>query len=152
MSIEIDVTSLLVGVHGETTLAAIEAVISAEGLTLGVPASDTTVAQWLAAGAPGAKSTFADPADHLVAGLTAKLTNGRRLEVRPAPRRAVGPDLVALLFGAGERFGSIEHVWLRVHRKDAPRVEVPVTVADLEAPVSKEEASLLEAIGRELSR
>ena len=36
-----------------------------------------TVADWLARGAPGAPTAFLDPADHLVAGLTARLADGR---------------------------------------------------------------------------
>jgi alkyldihydroxyacetonephosphate synthase len=152
MSFEIDRASLLVGVPGAATLAAIERALASEGLTIGVPATDTTVADWLASGAPGAPPQLSDPVDHLVAGLTATLTNGRRLEIRPAPRRAVGPDLVALFFGAGERFGTIEHVWLRVHLARARRPSHPVKSVDLDPPVSSSEAALLDAIDRELHR
>jgi alkyldihydroxyacetonephosphate synthase len=152
MSFEIDRASLLVGVPGAATLASIERALAAEGLTLGVPATDTTVADWLASGAPGAPTQLHDPADHLVAGLTATLKNGRRLEIRPAPRRSVGPDLVALFFGAGERFGTIEHVWLRVHVARARRPSLPVDGVDLDPPLSSEESALLDAIDRELDR
>ncbi len=69
---------------------------------------------------------------------TATLTNGRRLEVRPAPRRAVGPDLIALVLGAGECFGSIDHVWLRVHVKGVRRVELTTGDLDFDPPVSTE--------------
>jgi alkyldihydroxyacetonephosphate synthase len=154
VSFEIDRTSLLVRVPGAATLASIETALAKGGLTLAcarVSAMDTTVADWLASGAPGAKSGFADPADHLVAGLTATLTNGRRIDVRPAPRRAVGPDLVTLFVGANERFGTIDHVWLRVVRKDARDVELPIDGLDLDPPLSDDEASLLDAIARELA-
>jgi alkyldihydroxyacetonephosphate synthase len=152
MSFDIDRASLLVRVPGAATLVSIERALEAAELTLGVPATDETVADWLDRGAPSAASSFADPADHLVAGLTATLINGRRLEVRPTPRRAVGPDLIALIFGCGERFASIDHVWLRVHVKGARRVALPTTGLSLDAPVSNEEASLLDAIARELTR
>jgi alkyldihydroxyacetonephosphate synthase len=151
MTFEIDRTSLLVGVPGAATLASIERALEAEGLTLGLAATDATVADWLAAGAPGAPSLFVDPADHLVAGVTATLTSGTHLQVRPSPRRAVGPDLVTLLVGANERFATIEHVWLRVHVKGARRVALPTAGLDLDPPVSNEEATLLDAIERELN-
>lgn len=151
MSLEIDRMSLLVGVPGAATLASIERTLDAQGLTLGLAATDQTVADWLAHGAPGAPSSFTDPADHLVAGLTATFTDGRRLEVRPSPRRAVGPDLVALFLGARERFATIEHAWLRVHPKGARRVALPVDGLELDAPVSKEEQALLDAIAKELA-
>ncbi len=152
MSFEIDRTSLLVRVPGAATLAAIERALEREGLTLGVAATDDAVGDWLARGAPGAPSSSADPADHLVAGLTATLASGSTLEVRPSPRRAVGPDLIALVTGANERFASIDHVWLRVHLAGARRVTLTTEGLDLDPPVSNEEATLLDAIARELAR
>jgi len=152
MSFEIDRASLLVGVPGAATLASIERALDGADLTLGLPATNEAVGTWLARGAPGARSPFGDPADHLVAGLTATFTSGRRLEIRPAPRRAVGPDLVALLAGVHERFASIDHVWLRVHVKSARRVDLPTAGLDLDPPVSREESALLDAIARELAR
>ena len=111
----------------------------------------TTLADWLASGAPGAPSAFADPADHLVAGLEATLVNGKKLEVRPGPRRAVGPDLVALVVGTRGHVGRIERAWLRVHRRDARRPLLPLPPGyDLDPPVSLEEAALMEAIARAL--
>lgn len=153
MSFEIDRASLLVRVPGGATLASIERALAPEGLTLGVPAFDVTVADWLAQGAPGAPSGFLDPADHVVAGLSATLTNGRRVEVRPAPRRAVGPDVIALFVGANERFGAIDQAWIRVHVAGAPRVCDPLADdLDLDPPVASDEGELLDAIARELER
>jgi len=152
VSFEIDRESLLVRVPGAATLASIERALQPEGLTLGVAAVDDTIADWLARGAPGSPSGFADPADHRVAGLEATLTNGRRLEIRPSPRRAVGPDLTALVIGANERFASLDHVWLRVHRQSARVVALEARGLDLDPPVSDGEAALLDAIARELRR
>lgn len=154
-STTIDVTSLLVEVSGATTLDALETELAARGLTLRVPLDDgrglTTVARWLADGAPGAPSTFADPADHLLAGVVATLANGQRLEIRPAPRRAVGPDLVALVVGAHERFAKVDRAWLRVHRLDARVVREPLPAGvDLDPPVSPAEQKILDALAREL--
>jgi alkyldihydroxyacetonephosphate synthase len=155
MSFEIDKTSLLVSVPGAATLLSIEEAVASEGLTLGIdPSAITTtpVREWIASGAPGVASSFSDPADHLIAGLTATLADGSTtLEVRPAPRRAVGPDLVALFFGAQDRFGTIDKVWLRVHLKNAKRASYKVAERDLDPPVTNEEASLLDAIERALS-
>ena len=153
--ITVDVTSLLVEVPASTTLDALETALAARGLTLGVELEVAgpggAVGTWLARGAPGAPSLFADPADHLVAGLLATLTNGARLEVRPGPRRAVGPDLTALATGTNGRFLSIERAWLRVHRREARRQSLPLPEGvHLDPPVTPEEARLLDAIEREL--
>jgi alkyldihydroxyacetonephosphate synthase len=164
--IEIDATSLLVGVPASKTLDALETALAARGFTLGVAldqagphnaktgaAGSITVGDWLAKGAPGAASVFADPADHLVAGLEATLPDGKKLEVRPAPRRAVGPDLTALAIGTHRRLASIEHAWLRIHRRDAGRPAMPLPEGvDLDPPVTEAEARLLDAIQRELTK
>lgn len=157
MSFEIDQESLLVNVPGAATLASIERALSSTradgGFTLGIGVAGETssVAEWLAAGAPGAPSMFSDPADHLVAGLSATLANGKTLEIRPSPRRAVGPDLIALFVSANGRFGTIDRVWLRIHRKDALcRVSLPLRGLDLDAPVSVEESALLDRIAHAL--
>lgn len=161
--IVIDAISLLVEVHASKTLDALETELAARGFTLGValgqagPANATTrapgsitVGDWLAKGAPGAASVFSDPADHLVAGLEATLPDGKRLEIRPGPRRSVGPDLTALFVGAHRRFGSVERAWLRIHRRDARRQALPLPGMHLDPPVTEAEALLLDAIQREL--
>ena len=121
----IDAVSLLVEVGSDHRLDALETELAARGFTLGVAladaGSDIAVGDWLAKGAPGATSAFADPADHLLAGLEATLLSGDKLEVRAGPRRAVGPDLTALFVGAHSRFGSIDRAWLRIHRLHARR-------------------------------
>lgn len=151
MSFEIDNKSLLVRVPGRATLASVEEALVRDGLTLGLSPEQTPwaspIAEWLASGARGSASVFVDPADHLVAGLEATLTNGKHIEVRPSPRRAVGPDLMALFVGAGERFGSIERAWLRVHVRSAPRVRLTIAEGiDLDPPMSKGEVALVEAM------
>ncbi len=165
-SIDIDAQSLLVGVPASKTLNALETALAARGFTLGValdkagpPDEKTgaggfiTVGDWLAKGAPGAASVFSDPADHLVAGLEATLPDGKKLEVRPGPRRAVGPDLTALAIGTHRRLASIDHAWLRIHRRDARRQSMPLPEGvDLDPPVTEAEARLVDAIERELRK
>jgi alkyldihydroxyacetonephosphate synthase len=122
----VDRDSQLVHSRGDATLAEVERALAKEGLTLALgdgapPTVTTTVAAWIAKGAPGAPDPWLDPVDHLAAGFTARLASGTEIEVRAAPRRAVGPDLVALFLGAGERAGTITSAWLRGHGRDRPR-------------------------------
>ena len=95
---------------------------------------------------------FADPADHVVAGLHATLPNGKKLEVRPGPRRAVGPDLTALALGTHDRLATVTHAWLRIHRLDARRPSLPLPDTDLDPPVTAAEARLVDAIHKSSSR
>ncbi len=107
----VDRVSGMVHARGEATIEELERALAAAGLGLGLgpdaPGRATTIAAWLAEGARGAPDAWLDPVDHLVAGFTARLASGADLEVRPAPRRAVGPDLYALFHGARGRAGVI---------------------------------------------
>jgi len=115
----LDRMSLLVRAAGTATLGDVERALSQGGLTLGLgpdaPPLDTTLDVWIAGGARGAPDPWEDPVDHLVAGFTARLKSGAELEVRPAPRRAVGPDLFALFLGARGAVGEIRSAYLRAH-------------------------------------
>jgi alkyldihydroxyacetonephosphate synthase len=147
----LDRVSLLVSAPGDARIADLEHFLEGEGLTLDLsPLPDATVAAWLGHGAKGSRSPWLDPVDHLVAGFEATLKDGRRLEVRPAPRRAVGPDMLSLFFGTEDRFGSFTRAWLRVHRKDVVRP----TTAPFEAkdpPLERGEHALWDALEKELS-
>jgi alkyldihydroxyacetonephosphate synthase len=149
--VTVDEDSLLADCPAGVTLRAIESALAPLGLTLGVDGSlDRTVGEWIEAGAPGAPSPFADPADHLIAGLVATSAAGERLVVKPAPRRSVGPDLVALVFGQGGRFFALESAWLRAHRKDAPRVALAHGVRS-DPDLTAAERGLLDRIAAELA-
>jgi alkyldihydroxyacetonephosphate synthase len=163
VTLSIDRKSLLVQASAETTLGSLERSLATTGLTLGLGTAldpRMTVATFLERGGPGAKSPWSDPSDHLVAGLTAvekKAPSGRaprRLDVRPAPRRAVGPDLISLVVGQGGRFFELQSAWLRVHPKTeiAAATKAATFVAPEEPPVNDAEARLLDAMSRELSR
>jgi alkyldihydroxyacetonephosphate synthase len=151
-SVKLDRDSLLVDVDAQTTLGECEDALRAQGLTLALDAIDRRLAvgRWLAEGARGARDPWSDPTDHLVAGLTATLSDGRTLTVRPAPRRAVGPDLIALVIGMNGRYARIDRAWLRVHPVDAPRPQVHPLVADRNPPLSNDERALLDAIEQAL--
>jgi alkyldihydroxyacetonephosphate synthase len=150
----IDRASLLVEVEASLTLAVCEERVRAEGLTLGLtlPSEQTqwTVGAWLARGAPGARDAWLDPADHLVAGLDAILPDGRTLEIRPAPRRAVGPDLVALVTGMNERFARVARAWLRVHPLGVARPSTHPLAAERDPELTDGERAMLDAIERAL--
>ncbi len=155
MTVHVDTESLLALVDGGESLADVERDLSRQGLTLDVEGAATarqTVAAWLAEGAPGARDVWLDPADHLVAGLDATLPDGRTLSIRPAPRRSVGPDLVALFVGMGGRFGRIERAHLRVHRvgvkRPRTRAGAPLEGVALTTP----EARLLDELASRLRR
>jgi len=154
----VDVESLLLQAPGSARLADVVTDAGELGYTLGIAAGalaehgSMTVSDWLAAGAPGAPSLFSDPADHLVAGLEATLTGGRCLVVPPSPRRAVGPDLIALVIVTRGHLASVDRAWLRLHRRDARIPALPLPAVDLDPPVSLEEAAMMDRIARELTR
>ncbi len=148
----LDEVSLLVEVDASTSVADLERDLRARELTLALDSApaDLDLATWLAEGAHGARDAFLDPADQLLAGITAKLHDGRVLEVRPAPRRAVGPDLVALVVGARGRFAVTTRVWLRVHRLGVMRPRSAPFEAPRNPKITVQEEALLAAIAREL--
>lgn len=151
----LDRESLLVNAAGTAFLADVERSLALEGLTLGlapgaVPMETMTVDAWIAAGAPGAPDPWADPVDHLVAGFCARLPSGASLEVHPAPRRAVGPDLFALFLGMGGRAGVITSAHLRAHRSE--RSTVLPLVLEREPPVAPDEQAWIDRITEAVAR
>ncbi|HEY8042328.1 MAG TPA: FAD-binding protein [Polyangiaceae bacterium] len=148
----LDRESLLACVEGATDLATAERLLNDVGLTLDarLPTSAPTLATWLAQGAPGARDRWLDPVDQLLAGLDATMTDGRVLSIRPAPRRAVGPDLTALFVGTHGRFGRIDRAWMRVHPVGVPRHTAPAFRQELDPAPNAGEKALLEAIARAL--
>jgi alkyldihydroxyacetonephosphate synthase len=147
-SVEIDEASLLACAAGATEVAALEGRLGAVGLTLDARFEEpgVTVGEWLARGAPGTRDRWLDPVDQLVAGLDATLTDGRWLRIRPAPRRAVGPDLSALFVGAAGRFGRVDAAWLRVHMRGVARPASAPFQIDRDPSLSADEAALLERV------
>ncbi len=112
----IDTHSLLGTFRGEQSLRVIEEQLETVGLSLRLGATDMhqSLATWLAAGMPGARDPYADPVEQRVAGLVARLPSGETLGIRPTPRRAVGPDLGALVYGMAGRCMAVEQATLCV--------------------------------------
>jgi alkyldihydroxyacetonephosphate synthase len=131
-------------------VGALEAQLHARGLTLDLTGAppEMTVGDWLARGAPGSRDRWRDPVDQLLSGFEATLASGGRLRVHPAPRRAVGPDLTALFVGAGDRFGRIDGVFLRVHPRGVARPEAPPFRLDRDPPVSPGEEALVDRLSK----
>ena len=154
MSILLDRESLLVEVEGGETLGHLEAYLASSELTLdveGATSPNDTVASWLARGARGARDAWLDPADHLLAGLEMRLHDGTHVAIRPAPRRAVGPDLVSLVVGMQERYATVERAWLRVQRVGVKRPDHGRLGVDLDPPLEAGETRLLGAIAKSLA-
>src|SRR5690606_33901544 len=97
----------------------IEEQLGAVGLSLRLEHTDMNqrLADWLAAGMPGARDAYADPVEQRVSGLVARLPSGETLGIRPTPRRAVGPDLGALVYGMQGRCMQVEQATLCVWPK-----------------------------------
>lgn len=150
MSSALDRESLLLRVPGDARMQDVMRLLETEGLELPLESAppDVTVAQWLARGAPGARGRFVDPADQLVAGATLRLKSGELIELRPAPRRSVGPDLFALVFGQDERFATVVHADLRVLYPNTACESAPFRASD--PPLDDGERRLLDAIAAAL--
>ncbi|MEZ4254540.1 MAG: FAD-binding protein [Polyangiales bacterium] len=114
--IAVDRESLLAHVRGDVSLRGVEAELQTAGLTLGaaIPSAEMTVREWVESGCPGARDVSADPTDQWIAGLRATLPNGEKLEIRPAPRKAVGPDWTRAFIGSRGRLGVLDEAWLVV--------------------------------------
>jgi FAD/FMN-containing dehydrogenase len=109
-----DDASRIVHVQAGCALAAVERELEPRRLTLALREAPEAidVGTWLALGAPGAPAAADDVVSHLFAGLSVVWPDGSIAHVRPAPRRAVGPDLAGALIGARGRLGVITAVHL----------------------------------------
>ena len=145
--IELDRASLLVHASADVRVSELEAYLRERGLTLDLAEPfEGTVKTWLESGAPGARSAWLDPADHLVAGFAATIrATSASFALRPAPRRATGPDLTALVLGLEGRMLALEAAWLRVHRVADPRPTTEKFTSD-EEPLGADERALFDAI------
>ncbi len=117
----LDEHSGLIALAGDVHLDVADRALRERGLTLGLdPMPSTDLNGWVSSGAPGLPDPWLDPVEQRLAGLDAVLASGARLHLRPAPRRATGPDLGALFVGAEGRIGRVERIWLRAKPKNQP--------------------------------
>ncbi len=150
----LDETSQLAEVDARLSLGTLEALLARRGFTLALHGAvdwSSTVASWIAHGFPGARDAWADPVASRVAGFEAS-AGGVQAHVRPAPRRATGPDLFALFAGThAERFGIVERATLAVAPRAARESRVEPFTWDRDPPLSAEEARAFELARRALS-
>ena len=104
-----DTASMVLRAEAGAPLAEIEQSAQAQGWTLGLPEAvhPMQLGAWLAAGASGRIDKANDPVPQNVAGLDLVTPTGELLQIRAAPRRAVGPDLIRASIGARGRLGVI---------------------------------------------
>jgi hypothetical protein len=131
------------------SVADVERALRAEGRTLALEGSapDQSVAVWVAGGMPGMPDALADPVDQRLAGFAARSAD-LRVETRPAPRRAAGPDLSALWLGAGGRVGTLEYAWLRAQSLRASPARALAFTAERSPPVTPAESAAWDALVR----
>jgi alkyldihydroxyacetonephosphate synthase len=150
----LDATSRLSEVDARLSLGAVEALLSRHGLTLalaGMVDWSQSVAAWLAAGFPGAKDVWADPVSARVAGFEAS-AGGIQARVRSAPRRATGPDLLALFAGAQGALGEVERATLVVSERGAAEPRREPFRWDRDPAPSDAEVRAFERLRRSLRR
>jgi FAD/FMN-containing dehydrogenase len=138
----VDATSRLAELDARLSLGAVEALLSRHGLTLALTGEvdwSRCVAAWLAAGFPGAQDAWADPVSSRVAGFEAS-AGGVQACVRSAPRRATGPDLLALFAGAQGAIGEVERVTLVVSERGAAESRRAPFHWDRDPPLAPAEA------------
>jgi alkyldihydroxyacetonephosphate synthase len=128
----LDAVSALCTLPGAMTLGDAQRWLGARGHGLGLNAESltqfdsVTVGQWLGLGLPGSADRYADPVGVRLSGFSATLTNGVRIALRTAPRRAVGPDLSALFLGTRDTFGRVDSATLGApHLHAAPPNALP---------------------------
>jgi alkyldihydroxyacetonephosphate synthase len=143
----LDDASGLVCLRGITRLDDAERSLRERGLTLGIEAADgVDLDGFIATGMRGYLDRFGDPVEQRLAGLSATLASGARLELAPAPRRATGPDLGALFVGAEQKIGRVDRAWLRARPLDAAGAR-PLPYAGARAPaLEPSERSAFEAV------
>ncbi|HEY3499202.1 MAG TPA: FAD-linked oxidase C-terminal domain-containing protein, partial [Polyangiaceae bacterium] len=144
---ELDARSGLVRVPGTLLVRDAERTLAASGFTLGLDSvPELALDAFLAAGMPGALDRYLDPVEQSVAGFAATLRDGTRLELSPAPRRALGPDLTALFVGTGGAVGRVEHAWLRARPQGTPSARPLAFEGERDPAPSGAETSVWQAL------
>ena len=120
----LDPLSGIVTTQAGVTVNNIEAFLHQKGYTLGwYPAGKGAmqIGTFVATGGPELFSPLYGDMRDRIAGISAILSDGSVFKARPAPRRAVGPDMTGLFVGGHGRFGVITGLCMRVF--DVPRTK-----------------------------
>jgi alkyldihydroxyacetonephosphate synthase len=150
--LELDEQSLLADFDARMSLDQCENLLVRRGYTLDVDqAGPESLADWVFAGMPGARSRWEDPVDHTLVGLSALLGGDKAWTLTPVPRRAVGPDLSAFFIGE-RRVGRLARATLRVHPVGAERSRsLPSAIASSESLSPAETAAWDRAVLAQLA-
>lgn len=87
----------------------------------------STVGGWAACRGAGQASSRYGNIENMIIGMKAVLPNGELMEVRPVPRRSVGPSLIDLFIGSEGTLGIIVELTFRIWR--SPDVEIGQVIA-----------------------
>lgn len=134
--VELDETNALATAQAGMNGGRFEQLLNARGWTCGhYPQSLTmsTVGGWLACRGAGQSSSRYGKIEDMVVGLRSVLPDGELLEIKPLPRRAVGPGLRDLFVGAEGTLGVITEVTLRIWRLPETRHPLILAFPDLPA-------------------
>lgn len=145
---DVDESSLLATCAGSARVGSVVSELARRGFVLDVApaAHELSVAEFVARGMPGGRDAWADPVWQPLAGFVARLHDGKSVTVRPAPRRAVGPDLAALFVGAAERIGHVEQATFLVERRGAPRARQLPFAGERNPALGSDERAAFESI------
>jgi len=120
--LKLDPISGIVTVQAGIPVKHLEVFLNQKGYTLGLLVHnmmDLPVGTYVALGAEGMYSPLYGDIRDMVVGLSGILADGSDFRARPAPRRAVGPDMAGVFIGAKGSFGVITGLCLRVFPKPA---------------------------------
>ncbi len=153
--LDIDEISYLATVQAGMNGEIFEAALNRRHLTMGhFPQSlyISSVGGWLSCRSAGQASSRYGKIEDMVVGLKAVLPTGDFVDVRPAPRRAVGPSVKDILVGAEGTLGIIVEATLRIlpypERETVHVIGFPNYAAGLEALRRIMQAELRPAITR----
>ncbi|MFV0252785.1 MAG: FAD-binding oxidoreductase [Beutenbergiaceae bacterium] len=123
--VELDEESGIVSVQAGANGAEFEAWLNARGYTFPhYPASAewATVGGYVAARGSGVLSTRYGKIEDLTVSIRLATPEGRLIDLLPAPRHAVGPDLASLIIGSEGALGVITRVTLQVMPQPTQRL------------------------------
>jgi len=113
-----------------------EAALVARGYSMGhwpQSVSISTVGGWVATRAAGQFSTRYGSIEDMLLGLEAVLPDGRVVRIKPAPRRAAGPDLRHVFLGAEGTIGIVTELTVKVFPEPESRKLLSFALPDFDA-------------------
>ena len=113
-----------------------EAALAARGYSMGhwpQSVSISTVGGWVATRAAGQFSTRYGSIEDMLLGLEAVLPDGRVVRIKPAPRRAAGPDLRHVFLGAEGTIGIVTELTVKVFPEPESRKLLSFALPDFDA-------------------